>query len=77
MYLQKVILADEAFGLIPCKDKGGGVIYTIQIKIIPKAIESSSTFKKGSIFSCFGDQNRAQAVLPNGHYTLPNRQKCE
>jgi len=54
--LQKIIIADQAFGLIPCEDKAGGVICAVQININPKADESCSTFKKGGIFSCFGDQ---------------------
>lgn len=77
MCLQKIIIADEAFGLIPCEDRGGGAICAVQIKVNLKVDESSSTFKKESIFSCFGGQNWAQAVLPNGHYALANRQKCE
>ena len=56
MNLQKIIIADQAFGLIPCEDKAGGVICAVQININPKADESCSTFKKGGIFSCFGDQ---------------------
>lgn len=44
MHLQKIIIADEAFGLIPYEDMGGGAICAIQIKINPKADKSSSTF---------------------------------
>lgn len=68
MHLQKIIIADEAFGLIPCENKGGGAICAVQIKINPKADESSRTFRKGRVCPWFGDQNWAQAVLPNRYY---------